>query len=103
MIEQIFNQLLASPILMIILGLVAILLVFSFLKKLFKWAFLLVVVGIAILGYIYFTSDQPGKDIQNILTKGQQTIREVKGKAQNVGENLKNRIDDLKKLKSGKK
>jgi ABC-type bacteriocin/lantibiotic exporter with double-glycine peptidase domain len=96
MLEQIIDQITSNPLLMIVAALLAVLLVVSLLKKLFKLALYAFAAVIVIFAYVYFTSDTPEKDIHDLIQQGSETLEKVKDKAGEAGEKVKEQVDKLK-------
>lgn len=94
--EQVIHQITSNPLLMVVAAIIAVLLVFSLLKKLFKLALMVVAAGIVIFGYVYLTSDNPEQDIQKMLNTGRQGLEQVKDKAREVGKELKEKVEQRK-------
>ena len=95
--KEMIDAVSSNPVLLIILLLVIVLLVFSVLKKLFKIALFAVAAILVFFGYIYFTDDEPEKEIQKYIEQGTEVLKTAKGKTTDAAEKLKKTVDEYKK------
>lgn len=95
--KEIMDVVISNPVLLIILLLVIVVLLFSVLKKLFKMALLAVMAILIFFGYIYFTHDQPEKEIQKYIEQGSEVLKTAKEKTTEAAGTLKKKVDEFKK------
>ena len=95
--KEIIDVVSSNPVLLVILLVIAVVLVFSVLKKLFKIALFAVAAIIVFFGYIYFTNDEPEKEIQKYIEQGTEVLKTAKEKTSDAAELLKKTVDEYKK------
>lgn len=88
MLEDIFSRITENPSLLIIAGVIAIFAVFFLLKKVFKFALGLFFIALIILGFIYFTSEDPSSTVKKVIREGTEKIEQAKEKAQDMKKDL---------------
>ena len=94
--EPLINQITAQPLIMVVLVILAIGIVYTLIKKLVKLAFTAVVLALIVLGYVWFTSDQPEKDVKNLIEKSTETIKEAGENTKELKEAAQKKIEELK-------
>ena len=100
--EPLINQITAQPLIMVVLVILAIGIVYTLIKKLVKLALTAVVLALIVLGYVWFTSDQPEKDVKNLIEKSTETIKEAGENTNELKEAAQKKIEELKeKLPEG--
>ncbi len=100
--EPLINQITAQPLIMVVLVILAIGIVYTLIKKLVKLALTAVVLALIVLGYVWFTSDQPEKDVKNLIDKSTETIKEAGENTNELKEAAQKKIEELKeKLPEG--
>ena len=85
----------SNPLLLGASVIILIIVLLSLVKKLFKLAGSLLVIGIVVFGVIYFTSDDPESTLQDVIEKGKQTVEEAKDIATEKAEELQKELDVL--------
>ncbi len=98
MLSNIIDQIMSNPILMAIAVILLVVILFGILKRLFKIAGFAFLIVIAFLAYVYFTSDNPRKSVQNLLNDGKEKLNQAKDKAKDVSDEVKKEVD---KIQSG--
>ncbi len=94
---EIINAISSNPVLLIILLLVIVVLVFSVLKKLFKIALLAAAVVLVFFGYIYFTHNEPEKEIQKYIEQGTEVLNTAKDKTTEAVKDIKKKTEEFNK------
>ncbi len=95
--KEMIDAVSSNPVLLIILLLVIVILVFSVLKKLFKIALFAAAAILVFFGYIYFTNDEPEKEIQKYIEQGTEVLKTAKEKTTEAAGTLKKKVDEFKK------
>lgn len=95
--KEIVDVIGSNPLLLTILIVAAAVILYSLLKKLFKLAAILVLAVIVFFGYIYLTHDEPEKEIKKYIEQGTEVLETAKEKAGEVGDNIKEKVDEYKK------
>lgn len=103
--ESIIDTLTSNPLYMVGAAVLGIVLLIFLLKKVFKLAMILLVVGIGYIGYVYFTGGDT-KTIEKQLKAGKAKFEEVDKATKDVRKDLDldKMLDDVdKQLKQKKK
>ena len=87
---DLYNIIINDPVYITIAVILAIAVVFSVVKKLFKFAVILIAICVLYVGYLYYT----GEEIPEI---SDDLIENVSEKAENAVEGLLEKSEDLKK------
>ncbi len=98
MFQNVIQQITSNPILLIIIVAVLIVLAITLLKKLFKLALFALLIAAAIVGYVWFTSDNPQQDVRKLIDKGTETVKQAAEKAQDIKEDVQKGMKNLKKI-----
>ena len=103
--ESILDTLTSNPLYMVGAAVLGIVILVFLLKKVFKLAIILLILGIGYVGYLYFTDSNPQKTIEKQLKAGKKKIEEVDKATQDVRKDLDKVLEDVdKQLKEkGKK
>ena len=94
--SQIIETITGNPLYLIIAIIVGIVILFSVLKKLFKIAGILILIAVVLVGYIYFTYEEPETEIQKIIRKSTEAAETAKEKALDLKEDIQKEIDKNK-------
>lgn len=97
MIDQIIELITSNRLVMIAIIILGVFVLFSLLKKLFKLAVMLFIVALAIVAYVYLTSENPRDRLNEMIDKGKETVIKAKEKAQDVSNEILDKVDEMKK------
>ena len=87
---DLYNIIINDPVYITIAVILAIAVVFSVVKKLFKFAAILIAICVLYIGYLYYTGEEIPKTADDL-------IENVSGKAEDAVEGLLEKSEDLKK------
>ena len=87
---DLYNIIIHDPVYITIAVILAIAVVFSVVKKLFKYAVILIVICVLYIGYLYNTGEEIPKTANDL-------IESVSDKAEDAVEDLLKQSEDLKK------
>ena len=88
MLDTIIEQVTSNNIYLIIALVIAAFFVFSPLKKLFKFALLLIALAVIYIGYLNYSGQDPKKAINDMIEKGKEKLEQVKETADDVQETI---------------
>ncbi len=92
------DTLLNNPLYMGIAAVLAVVLVFTLIKKLLKWAVIIVVILAVYLFWVMQTSDNPEQTVKKHIETGKKQIEKVVDESKKVEKKVEKAIpDDLKK------
>ena len=87
---DLYNIIINDPVYITIAVILAIAVVLSIVKKLFKFAAILIAICVLYIGYLYYTGEEIPKTADDL-------IENVSGKAEDAVEGLREKSEDLKK------
>ena len=87
---DLYNIIINDPVYITIAVILAIAVVFSVVKKLFKFSAILIAICVLYLGYLYYTGEEIPKTADDL-------IENVNQKAEGAVEDLMKKTEDLKK------
>ena len=87
---DLYNIIINDPVYITIAVILAIAVVFSVVKKLFKFAAILIAICVLYIGYLYYTGEEIPKTADDL-------IENVSAKAEDAVEGLLEKSEDLKK------
>ena len=87
---DLYNIIINDPVYITIAVILAIAVVLSIVKKLFKFAAILIAICVLYIGYLYYTGEEIPKTSDDL-------IENVSDKAEDAVEDLLDKSDDLKK------
>ena len=95
---DLYNIIINDPVYITIAVILAIAVVFSVVKKLFKFAAILIAICVLYVGYLYYTGEEIPKTaddlIENVSEKAEDAVEGLRGKSENLKKKVKKVIKD---------
>ena len=95
---DLYNIIINDPVYITIVVILAIAVVFSVVKKLFKFAAILIAICVLYIGYLYYTGEEIPKTaddlIENVSEKAEDAVEDLRGKSENLKKKVKKVIKD---------
>jgi disulfide bond formation protein DsbB len=98
--EQMIDTLMSNPLYIGIAVIIAVIIVFGFIKRLFKLVGLIIVIAVGYGIYLYMTDPAPAETLKRqareVTEKGKQAWEDTEGLRQEAGEQVKKTVEKAK-------